>query len=45
MYTEVSRGAPDRVQANPNFKAKVRQTLQLLPDCVAEARGVWALAA
>ncbi|MBZ9715790.1 TRM11 family methyltransferase [Deinococcus multiflagellatus] len=45
LYTEVSRGAPDRVQANPNFKAKVRQTLQLLPDCVAEARGVWALAA
>ena len=45
LYEEVSRNAPERVQQNPNFKAKVRQTLQQLPGCTAQARGVWQLAA
>lgn len=45
LYDHVFRSAPDRVQRNPNFKAKVRQTLQLLPECHPEERGIWRLAA
>lgn len=45
LYDHVLRAAPERVRENPNFKAKIRQTLQQLPDCEAEAPGVWRLAA
>ena len=34
-----------KARNNPNWKAKVRQTLQMSPYCVNKARGVWAYAA
>lgn len=44
IYAEVSRSAPDRLQSNPHWKAKVRQTLQLSKKFTACERGVWLLA-
>lgn len=44
VYDAVAKGAPTRVQENPNWKAKVRQTLNSSGDYFSEARGEWALA-
>lgn len=45
LYEAVQRAAPDRCETNANFQAKVRQVLQMHPDCFASAaRGVWGLA-
>ncbi|GGJ44671.1 hypothetical protein [Deinococcus roseus] len=41
LYDQVSRGAPARIQLNPHWKAKVRQTLQLLPDVQPLEAGSW----
>ena len=45
IYSQMSRHAPDRVAANENWMAKVRQTLQLHEDFTSSERGVWQLAA
>jgi len=44
LYQKIAEAAPDKLQANENWKAKVRQTLQLYPKFNPVERGVWALA-
>lgn len=45
IYEEVSRAAPDRLATNPNWMAKVRQTLNSNRDLFqSNERGVWQLA-
>lgn len=43
IYTTVSAKS-DKVANNPNWQAKIRQTLQLSPEFKNMERGVWALA-
>ncbi|MGF6440530.1 hypothetical protein [Paraburkholderia youngii] len=43
IYERVA-AVTDKVASNPNWQAKVRQTLQLSPEFAARERGVWALA-
>jgi len=45
LYRALEEGAPEKVRANPNWTAKIRQTLQRYADFEPRARGVWALAA
>lgn len=45
VYEAVSKGAPEKVQQNPNWQAKIRQTLNSSEDYFSQERGVWALAA
>lgn len=45
VYEAVSKGAPDKVQQNSNWQAKIRQTLNSSDDYFSQERGVWALAA
>ena len=40
IYSRVLQVAPQKIQGNPNYKAKIRQTLQLY--CTHVERGVWA---
>lgn len=45
LYSEIAKNAPDKLASNPNWQAKVRQTLQLSESVfVNKERGVWALA-
>ena len=45
IYEKVAENAPERLMANPNWKAKIRQTLnQNLMVFAPVDRGVWALA-
>ncbi len=44
LYQKIAEDAPEKLQANENWKAKVRQTLQLYPKFSPVERGVWALA-
>lgn len=44
IYQEVSRAAPDKLKANPNWEAKIRQTLNSNQLFASSERGVWALA-
>lgn len=44
MYVAISKGSPERIQQNPNWKAKIRQTLNSSSDYFSEARGIWAIA-
>lgn len=45
LYEHIARQAPERLATNPNWKAKVRQTLQLSPDLFRPSeRGVWGVA-
>lgn len=44
LYEMIQRGAPEHLQRNPNWKAKVRQVLQRYEDFEPAQRGVWALA-
>ncbi|MBR6396227.1 MAG: hypothetical protein IKS09_04585 [Lachnospiraceae bacterium] len=43
IYAEIEQS--EKAKANPNWKAKVRQTLQKSSHCRNKARGVWAVAA
>jgi hypothetical protein len=46
IYAKVAENAPDRLAANPNWQAKIRQTLNSNDDYFAPVdRGVWKLAA
>ncbi|WP_196160870.1 hypothetical protein [Reinekea sp. G2M2-21] len=45
IYAYVSNSHPDRVDANPNYEAKIRQVLQLTEWFDSSERGVWQLAA
>ena len=44
IYQEVGRAAPDKLKANPNWEAKIRQTLNSNGLFASTERGVWALA-
>ena len=44
IYQEVSRAAPEKLKTNPNWEAKVRQTLNSNMLFASSERGVWALA-
>lgn len=45
LYAEIAKNAPDKLASNPNWQAKVRQTLQLSENLfVNKERGVWVLA-
>lgn len=44
LYQKIAEFAPEKLSNNENWKAKVRQTLQLNPKFKSEDRGVWALA-
>lgn len=45
IYDEVAEAAPEKLAANPNFQAKVRQVLNSNPELFASSeRGVWQLA-
>ena len=44
IYKYVSQNAPDQLQTNENWKAKVRQVLNSSGDYFSEERGIWALA-
>jgi hypothetical protein len=44
IYDSVSTYAPARVSKNPNWQAKIRQTLQLHSDFRRIDEGIWALA-
>lgn len=44
VYDAVSKGCPERIRENPNWKAKVRQVLNSTDDYRSVERGVWALA-
>lgn len=45
LYEMVASGAPDKIAQNPNWQAKVRQTLNSNEDYFSVERGVWAIAA
>lgn len=45
VYEAVSKAAPEKVQSNPNWQAKIRQTLNSSEDYFSQERGVWSLAA
>lgn len=45
LYAKIQEGAPSKLKENGNWKAKVRQTLQLYMDFSPVDRGVWQLAA
>lgn len=45
LYGAVFEAAPEKVQGNEHWQAKVRQTLQKLPDFHNQERGVWGRAA
>lgn len=45
LYRHIEGNAPERVSVNPNWKAKVRQTLQLCSFYENTSRGVWRIAA
>lgn len=44
IYAEVKRAAPERLATNPNWEAKIRQTLQKAGHFCSSERGVWQLA-
>ncbi len=41
IYSEIAKAAPERLSNNDNWKAKIRQTLQLIATPV--ERGVWSI--
>lgn len=43
LYDRVAQDAPDRLQQNPNWKAKIRQVLQTYEDFSPVDRGIWQL--
>jgi len=45
LYETISQSASDKMAQNPNWKAKVRQTLQIHPAFEPADRGVWRVAA
>lgn len=45
LYRLIAEGAPERVRENPNYQAKVRQTLQLLGGAISDGQGHWRLVA
>ena len=45
IYRKIAADAPERLSGNPNWQAKVRQTLQMDESYEAASRGVWALKA
>ncbi len=44
LYQQIAQYAPEKLQSNENWKAKVRQTLQLHTNFKSLDRGVWAFA-
>lgn len=44
LYEKVAKSAPDKLSGNDNWKAKIRQTLQLNSAFTSEERGNWKLA-
>lgn len=44
LYQKIAEAAPDKLKANENWQAKVRQILQISPSFNSVERGVWALA-
>lgn len=44
LYSRIQREAPDKLQANKNWQAKIRQVLQTYKDFSHVERGVWKLA-
>lgn len=45
LYESIARSAPERLATNPNWKAKVRQTLQVCRDLFTSSeRGTWCIA-
>lgn len=44
IYNKVAEGCDEKISANPNWKAKVRQILNSTGDFFSNERGVWALA-
>ncbi|MCU6502352.1 hypothetical protein LPN04_31605 [Rugamonas sp. A1-17] len=44
LYEKIAAHCDERVKANPNWQAKVRQILNSTGDYVSVSRGVWALA-
>lgn len=44
LYKKIAESAPEKMQANENWQAKVRQTLQLNSSFNSDERGVWAFA-
>lgn len=45
VYDAIAKNAPEKVQKNENWQAKVRQVLNSSGDYFSQERGVWALAA
>lgn len=43
IYKEIE--GHEKARANPHWKEKIRQVLQMYPDFISEKRGVWKLAA
>ena len=44
LYQHIAQAAPERLQDNPHWQAKVRQTLQLAPAFTRVESGVWMIA-
>jgi len=44
LYSIIQGEAPDKLQANKNWQAKIRQVLQTYKDFSPVERGVWKLA-
>lgn len=42
IYAEID--GHEKCKHNPNWKAKVRQILQYMPQCVNVSKGIWAVA-